>query len=163
MEAYDPKGGLPQSIGKKFVGIWDTGASGTVINSRIVNELALKPSGKIVVNAVGSGGKVNQYETYTYSINIVLPNKVGIMGVVAAEGEIGGGDALIGMDVITLGDFSVTNFQGKTTLSFRTPSIRETDYVAELNLNKFQSSNKPGRNDPYPCGSGKKYKKCHGS
>ena len=25
-----------------------------------------------------------------------------------------------------------------------------------------QSKNKPGRNDPCPCGSGKKYKKCHG-
>ncbi|MDP1995706.1 MAG: SEC-C metal-binding domain-containing protein [Gallionella sp.] len=22
---------------------------------------------------------------------------------------------------------------------------------------------KPGRNDPCPCGSGKKYKKCHGT
>lgn len=25
-----------------------------------------------------------------------------------------------------------------------------------------RSSTKIGRNDPYPCGSGKKYKKCHG-
>ena len=24
------------------------------------------------------------------------------------------------------------------------------------------ASNEPGRNDPCPCGSGKKYKKCHG-
>jgi uncharacterized protein YecA (UPF0149 family) len=25
-----------------------------------------------------------------------------------------------------------------------------------------ERSSKPGRNDPCPCGSGKKYKKCHG-
>jgi uncharacterized protein YecA (UPF0149 family) len=27
---------------------------------------------------------------------------------------------------------------------------------------KHQASDKVGRNDPCPCGSGKKYKKCHG-
>jgi uncharacterized protein YecA (UPF0149 family) len=32
-----------------------------------------------------------------------------------------------------------------------------------LTQNKnFQPQNKIGRNDPCPCGSGKKYKKCHG-
>jgi len=163
MEAYNPNSGLPSPNGKSFIGIWDTGASGTVINSKIINELSLKPSGKTIVSAVGSGGKVNQYETPTYSINIVLPNKVVIVGVVAAQGEIGGGDALIGMDVITAGDFSVTNFQGKTTISFRTPSSGEIDFVKEINLLNSLTQPKIGRNDPCFCGSGKKYKKCHGA
>ena len=26
-----------------------------------------------------------------------------------------------------------------------------------------RAQEKVGRNDPYPCGSGKKYKKCHGA
>lgn len=46
-EEYDPQSGLPQPTGKSFVGIWDTGASGTVINSKIIKELNLKPSGKV--------------------------------------------------------------------------------------------------------------------
>jgi hypothetical protein len=162
-EAYDPQSGLPQPIGMPFVGIWDTGASGTVINSKIIKGLNLKPSGKTWVSAVGSGGKVNQYLTDTYSINVILPNKVTIMGVVAAEGEIGGGDTLIGMDIITVGDFAVTNFQGKTTLNFRTPSVQEIDFVKEINIINANPFPGVGRNDKCPCGSGKKYKVCHGS
>ena len=34
--------------------------------------------------------------------------------------------------------------------------------AAPVSVNQ-RSKNKPGRNDPCPCGSGKKYKKCHGS
>jgi hypothetical protein len=162
-EAYDPKGGLPSPKGKTFIGIWDTGASITVINSKIIDELGLKPSGKTIVSAVGSGGKVNQYETPTYSINIILPNRVQMVGVVAAMGEIGGGDALIGMDIITAGDFSVSNFQGKTVTSFRTPSSGEIDFVEEINRMNSLSQPKIGRNDLCSCGSGKKYKKCHGA
>ncbi|WP_308772401.1 SEC-C metal-binding domain-containing protein, partial [uncultured Bilophila sp.] len=35
----------------------------------------------------------------------------------------------------------------------------------ELNgsTSKSRDENKPGRNDPCPCGSGKKYKKCCGA
>ena len=40
-------------------------------------------------------------------------------------------DMIIGMDVITLGDFSVTNVGGNTTFSFRWSSIKEIDYVQE--------------------------------
>lgn len=36
------------------------------------------------------------------------------------------------------------------------------DDTASLRLNTQRSANKTGRNDPCPCGSGKKYKHCHG-
>ena len=131
-EAFDPKSGLQPPTGKPFKGIWDTGASCTIINSRIISELNLKPSGKTNVRAVGNGGKVNEYLADTFSINIVLPNKVTIVGIVAAKGELSGGDALIGMDIITNGDFAITNVNGKTKLSFRTPSVEEIDFVKEI-------------------------------
>lgn len=131
-EAFEPNSGFTKPVGKQFKGIWDTGASGTVINSRIINELNLKPTGKVKILAVGDNGKVNEYITDTYSINIVLPNKVTIYGVVAAKGEIGGGDALIGMDVITLGDLAITNSNHKTVMSFMTPSVQEIDFVGEI-------------------------------
>ena len=44
-------------------------------------------------------------------------------------------DVLIGMDVIKYGDFSITNTNGKTTFSFRTPSIKEIDYLKESRNN----------------------------
>ena len=70
---------------------------------------------------------------------------------------------LIGMNIINLGDFSVSNYQGKTVFSFRVPSAGCTDYVAMANAHTpVKVGKKPGRNDPCPCGSGAKYKNCCG-
>ena len=76
-----------------------------------------------------------------------------------------GADVLIGMDIMKIGDFAVTNHNGRTVFSFKVPSMESIDFV-----NKNQPSNPPakraapkiGRNAKCPCGSGKKYKKCHG-
>ncbi|MCK4676717.1 MAG: SEC-C domain-containing protein [Bacteroidales bacterium] len=104
--------------------------------------------------------------TDTYFVSFILPNKVRVNGVRVAEVPqlTGNVDMLIGMDIITLGDFSVTNVGGKTVFSFRTPSVKMIDYVAEINRTKpAKSEKKVGRNEPCPCGSGKKYKYCHGN
>ena len=70
---------------------------------------------------------------------------------------------LIGMNIINLGDFSVSKYQGKTVFSFRVPSAGCTDYVAMANAHTpVKVGKKPGRNDPCPCGSGAKYKNCCG-
>ena len=53
------------------------------------------------------------------------------------------------MDIISLGDFAVSNFQGKTAFTFRTPSKVMTDYVREIKI-----SNKVGQH-----GTGKRKKK----
>lgn len=39
---------------------------------------------------------------------------------------------------------------------------KRAEIKKEFNLSKMAVSNKVGRNDPCPCGSGKKYKKCCG-
>jgi uncharacterized protein YchJ len=74
-------------------------------------------------------------------------------------------DVLIGMDVIANGDFAVTSYMGKTHMSFRMPSVECIDFVKQrpgsINVNG-ETLNKVGRNDPCPCGSGKKYKRCCG-
>ena len=93
-----------------------------------------------------------------YLIDVYLPNRVIAEEVEAVESPALAGeldDVLIGMDIIGLGDFAVSNFQGKTTFAFRIPSLAESDFGPP--------TPKVGRNDPCPCGSGKKYKKCHGS
>jgi hypothetical protein len=77
----------------------------------------------------------------------------------------GGIDALIGMDILGIGDFAVTHHKGTTTFSFCCPSRQEIDFVTELSKSKIAEpahSEKISRNSPCPCGSGNKYKKCHG-
>jgi uncharacterized protein YecA (UPF0149 family) len=70
---------------------------------------------------------------------------------------------LIGMDVITCGDLIVSNIDRKTTFTFRMPSLMEFDFLKDSYLVPFRNENpKIGRNDPCPCGSGKKYKMCCG-
>ena len=69
-------------------------------------------------------------------------------------------EAIIGMDIITRGDFAITHNQGEMVVSFRVPSIKAIDYVAEHN--ELNASPKVGRNELCPCGSGTKYKRCHG-
>ena len=77
----------------------------------------------------------------------------------------GGFDVLIGMDILGLGDFAVTHQNGNTTFSFCCPSLREIDFVKELEAKDAVlpvHSSKISRNSPCPCGSGKKHKKCCG-
>ena len=39
---------------------------------------------------------------------------------------------LIGMDVICMGDFAVSNYNGRTAFTFRMPSMNETNYQAQM-------------------------------
>jgi len=141
-------------------GIWDTGASASVISPNIVKKLGLKPSGTAIVNTASEKG----HKTSTYLVDIFLKDNVCIRGVVVTEGELMDKfECLIGMDIINLGDFSVSNFESQTCVSFRIPSLKQIDYVQELKSHTPHSVEKKyGRNDPCYCGSGKKYKNCHG-
>lgn len=146
-------------------GIWDTGATGTAITETLVKQLGLQPTGKTRVNT--ANGVVLQN---TYTIDIGLPNSVKVQGIVAngCSDLPSDNEVLVGMDIIGLGDLSVTNYKGKTCMSFRIPSIHEIDYSlnTKLIVNREQPKTtnvKVGRNDKCPCGSGKKFKKCCGS
>ena len=113
-----------------FKGIWDTGATGSVITRKVVDHLKLKPTGKKKVNTA-NGSDIKD----TYLVNIALPSSVMIQNVVVTEGNLGDDspiDVLIGMDVITLGDFVITNKNDCTVMSFRIPSLAEIDYVADI-------------------------------
>lgn len=96
----------------------------------------------------------------THVVNFYLPNKVAIVGVLVTEFPGAGGfGAIIGMDVITMGDFAITNVAKKTWMSFRIPSTAAVDYVAEHN--KALYAQVP-RNAPCQCRSGETFKRCHG-
>jgi len=69
-------------------------------------------------------------ECETFLVNIGLPNNVMFTGVRVTKGDIAGAHILIGMDIINEGDFAVTNHNGTTMFSFRTPSSEHIDFVA---------------------------------
>lgn len=146
---------------KKYIAIWDTGATNTVITEKVVRECGLQPIGVTQVNTADGVHKSN-----VYLVSVWLPNKVNYSIVRVTEGTLlGTMDVLIGMDIICTGDFAVTNLDRKTNFSFRYPSIECIDFVKQQpnQIKKgSQSLPKVGRNDLCPCGSGKKYKRCHG-
>jgi hypothetical protein len=141
--------------------LWDTGATGSAITPSVAATLGLTPTGSTVVSHFGGSSIKN-----TYLVNVYLPNAVTFAGVVVSECEETTQFGLIlGMEIITRGDFSITNFANQTWVSFRVPSMSGTDYVQEANNIQFSGV---GRNSPCPCGktdaNGKpiKFKKCHG-
>ncbi len=156
--AFDPLSGGVHPKVEKFTGLWDTGATGTVISQECARKLNLKPIGKSKVFHANGESIVN-----VYAINLFLPNQVGFQFIKVTEGVLNGTDLLIGMDIISRGDFSVTNFAGKTTFSFRVPSTQRIDFVEEsIPKPKANFGKKIGRNELCHCGSSKKFKHCHG-
>ena len=158
----------PKSHSKKYVAIWDTGATGSVISSKVAKEMNLTPIGKTIVSTANGRAEVNKY-----IVTLELPNHLIINDIEVSEGYMDANtDLLIGMDIITLGDFSVTNFDNKTTFTFRYPSCKTIDYVEEArNLKmkdlekikrKLENNIKKDGNKRCPCGSGKKYRYCCG-
>lgn len=111
---------------KKYKAIWDTGATHSVITSKIVRELDLKPVGMTIVHT--ANGKAHQKQYY---VNFYLPNRVMSGMLRVTEAPLHETDILIGMDIISQGDFCISNFEGKTVLTFRIPSCSELDFVKE--------------------------------
>lgn len=116
---------------KVYKAIWDTGATNCTITKKVAGDLGLKPASMGKVAGVHGEKMVS-----IYFVDIFLPNKVCIATVKAFECDelVGGAEMLVGMDIIGLGDFSVTHEDGKTTMSYRLPSVKKIDYVVESQL-----------------------------
>ena len=105
--------------------IWDTGAYGSVISPKVAEELGLIPVGvKPIQTANGT------YEAYAYVVDVMLPNRLVIRGVEVSESDLKVCDALIGMDIISMGDMKVTN-KPTTKFIFRIPAEGDTPLIAE--------------------------------
>ena len=87
-----------------------------------------------------TGTAAGPIECETFLVDVGLPNQVTVQGVEVSNPEIDGADfdVLIGMDILNLGDFAISNFEGKTTFTFRIPSIKRTDYVDEIEKLKIK-------------------------
>lgn len=128
-EAFDPQsmtGTRPKRL--RFMGLWDTGATGSMITSRVASALGLTPTGICQTYHAQGASYVN-----TYFVNIILLNGIQVYNLKVSEGNLPDGiDMLIGMDIISLGDFSITHKNGGTTFSFQIPSTHEYDFVKQI-------------------------------
>lgn len=138
--------------------LWDTGATNCVITRKMATDMGLKP---ISITKVCHAGGVSYPNVYL--INIYLPNDNVVTSVRVTECDDAAGSfgIIIGMDVITMGDFALTNVDDKTIFSFRIPSISKIDYVQEGKDMLAKQFKHTMPNDLCPCGSGKKFKHCH--
>lgn len=99
--------------------IWDTGATASVISTRLVKAMGMIESGQADIETANG-----TYNTSLYAIDVMLPNKMIVKGLTASESDLQACDALIGMDIISLGDMLITNTPS-TKFSFRIPSTGE--------------------------------------
>lgn len=127
-------------------GLWDTGATICAIKDCIAREIGAQPISRVIVNGVHGPQQCNQY-----LVNLYLPNRIRIDCVPVTE-LFGSApfDALIGMDIISLGDFSISTIGGKTTFTFRIPPCQKQDFVRHW----------PKDNVVCACGSGYMFKNC---
>ena len=111
--------------------LWDTGATHTHISKQVASDLGLIPTGIRKIHTPTGTGDSN-----TYLVSVMLPNNVKIEGVSVGDSEIGeqGLGMLIGMDIIGMGDFAVSSFNGNTTFSFRYPSLHTIDFASEMRI-----------------------------
>ncbi len=127
-QAFDPAAGGPAPAVVEFDAIWDTGATNSVITQDVVDGCGLAPIGMVQTYGV-HGSELAE----VYLVNIYLPNHVAFGSIRVTKGILVDAQILIGMDLISQGDFAVTNFQGLTKFSFRVPSMRHIDFVQEHN------------------------------
>lgn len=133
--------GVSPAMRTGVTAIWDTGATHSAISNRIVNDLGITA---INMRDVRVADRVVRRLVYLVDFHLPLMSK-SVFGLDVTECDLGqDADALIGMDVITRGDFVITNEGGKTTMSFRMPSLSRIDYVKETNFRRSKSSQPPG-------------------
>lgn len=119
------KNGKNMTIAKA---VWDTGATCTCISPALAKELKLQPIG--TTNVLSASNEVEGANIY--NMDIIICDGIRLSNVTVCEmaiqyQKIG---LLIGMDIISAGDFAVSNFDGKTTFTYRLPSLSETKFTA---------------------------------
>lgn len=168
---FNPEKGENPQLVEQTKALWDTGATNSVITRTLAQKLGLKAIGEVESHHAGGSTRVP-----VYLINIYLPNGgvIGYAQVSECIETVGRFGILIGMDVISLGDFAISHVGGRTTFSFRIPSLHQIlldrdclpPSIGKPTVRQMavDGDRYPGasRNKPCPCGSKKNYKNCCG-
>jgi hypothetical protein len=110
--------------------LWDTGATFSAISPDVANQLKLVPTSRIKVaavhttNIVGAGIITVELPEYVVKKDI----RVAICNLNSNVGMI------LGMDIIMLGDFAISNGDGRSLFSFAIPPFKsKMDFSARKN------------------------------
>ena len=130
--AYDPQG-EDKSTFREYSAIWDTGATKTMVTKHVAEGCRLVPTAQSRVQGVFGAQVVNGY-----LVNIVLPTQhpnrtqksvaIQHLSVLEAPALTRGHNVLIGMDIISKGDFAISNYRGRTMFTYRIPSRGDIDF-----------------------------------
>lgn len=125
-KAGKPQRNIQPDTFHEYKALWDTGATNSVITPKVVQGLGLIPIGVSQNRHAGGISNVN-----IYLVDICLPNRIIIPQVRVSEcaDQAGRFDFIIGMDIISLGDFSITGQGERRMVSFCMPSTMQIDYV----------------------------------
>ena len=132
----------------QYNALWDTGATNSVVTPRVVKEMGLIPIGMGQSRHAGGVSDVN-----IYMVTLMLPNNVIIPNVKVSEcaEQEGRFDVIIGMDLITLGDFTISGQGNKRMVSFSMPSAFNVDYVQIVeHIRKMTGWEPPVTDEPIP-------------
>ena len=119
--------------------LWDTGATHCCITKTAAERAKLPAIGRAIVTGVHGSQERDEYY-----VNLMLPNQVMVSRVRATEcDEVEGTfDVIIGMSVITLGDFAISQPENETIFTFRIPSIEKLDFVEQAEIYSIQALKK---------------------
>lgn len=127
---FKPEAGIepPKPYETELIAVWDTGATGTTITTEVAKKFKFESMGAATLRGVTGCASCTRY-----LVSLHLPNGVIVpeVEVTDCEGDIGC-DVLIGMDIISLGDFAVSNYDGRTTFTFRIPSVERIDFTKHV-------------------------------
>jgi hypothetical protein len=119
---------------KLYKTLWDTGINKSLISQKIVDDFSLVPIGSSSLLTTN-----NITKNYIYEVDLVLNGDVKRENITITSNVLCGNmvrpeayDVIIGMDIIVLGDFCITNQGGKTTFSFRMPSLQRIDFTKQF-------------------------------
>lgn len=102
------------------IAVWDTGSTMSVITKDVADRLGVKPKCGVCANTLG--GLV---EHGICKVKVYLDKEISFNGyILCSEGRLssdGRVGLIVGMDVISLGDFSVKSSGGKTVMTFEVP------------------------------------------
>lgn len=136
-KAYNPYSSNNAEPVRQFKALWDTGATLSAISRKVVDALGLVPFNTGLVFHAGGNQPTNFYK-----INILLPSGLGFHTRTVMEASLKDCDMLIGMDIISQGDFALTNRDGKTVFSFQIPSTHLYDFVKQDAAARVKGKNK---------------------
>jgi hypothetical protein len=107
--------------------LWDTGASHCFITASLARKLDLVPVRR---TRVGHAKGSSTEDVYVINLHIT-PKYYVEVEVTECQSDISSFDVIIGMEVISQGDFAITSKRGVVTFSFRLPSQTHIDFTID--------------------------------